>query len=228
MRKTLLSAFFISAMLSFPGVMSAETINPISEKSTDCKGTRSEENEDNSMNWILEYNDGLLEVTWVNYEANCCLEFPIRSWIEREDGNRLIFNIASDMGVCDCYCLYDETAEFEGIEPGHYTIVFREFSDFLTAEVDIEEGGRLVFPKSQSGIKTLSAKSDMMRVSSDGVLSVIADGKFTLEIFSSSGISQARIEGEQGDDISLASLPHGIYIARLSAAGRKDVIRFMK
>ncbi len=68
----------------------------------------------------------------------------------------------------------------------------------------------------------------MMRVSSDGVLSVIADGKFTLEIFSSSGISQARIEGEKGDDISLASLPHGVYIARLSADGRKDVVRFMK
>lgn len=228
-RNFLLSVSIVLALI-LPVVASAEVIMPSEQQSSDCKsGTRSDDyQEEDPLSWVMEYSNGRLSITWVNYEANCCLEEEIRSWMEREDGNRLVFNVASDAGMCDCLCKYDVSSSYDGIEPGHYTVVFREYEDYLTVEVDIEEGGRIVLNRAPSAIETVAAEGRQMTVSPDGLLKVEAVDAFSVEIFNAKGVSQATVNGKGSSEISLASLPKGVYIARMKSGEYDETIRFVR
>ncbi|MBD5356242.1 MAG: T9SS type A sorting domain-containing protein [Bacteroides sp.] len=233
MKKILLTiAFAMLGATSLP--LSANTENRISPLSTTDSGCHSNTRSDDPYSedydadaWDIDYTEGILSVTWVNFIANCCPE-GFNSWFELEDENHLIYNLKGNEEFCDCLCVFDVTSTFGEIAPGHYTITFRSYFDIFTAEVDIEEGNKIHLEKAPAGIHSLSAYDDMINLSADGVLHVLTQGKATVEIYAASGALRTRINVTDAADINITSLDKGIYIAKLTVGDSSSILRFIR
>lgn len=233
MKKILLPvAVAMLATLSVPFSAEAENrYDPLTTTDSGChRGTRSDDPDSSDYDadaWDMDYTDGILSVTWLNFVANCCPE-GFTGWFELEDGNRLIYNLRENEDLCDCMCVFDVTSTFGEIEPGHYTITFRRYVDFFTAEVDIEEGSRYHFEKAPAGIHSLGASDDLMGLTADGVLHIAARGEATVDIYTASGAIRTRINTTGATDIDITSLDKGIYIAKMTTSDRSSTLRFVR
>lgn len=234
MKKLLLLLAF-AASVSFASA--ASRIDPLSTSDSGCHADGRSFFEDTNPSWDIKYTDGILSVTWLDYEANCC-PGEFKGWIELEDGNKLIYNLGTTEDQCDCYCVFDITNTYGTIAPGHYTITFRDhghiweyssyYSDVLTAEVDIEEGCTLTLKAPAAGIKTIDATTDKMSLTEDGVLHIDVAGAYAIEIFDAAGIRCVHIDAKDASEVLVASLQKGAYIARLIVGDATETLRFVR
>lgn len=217
------------ALTATPYATHAETIvDATTVKDYGCGGHRQESAsrayyEDSEMSWEIEYNDGILSVTWLNFITNCCPE-EIRSWFVRED-NDIVLHLAETFGWCNCICSYDVTSTFGEIEPGHYTISF--YGTDVTREIDIEEGCAIVIKAPGACINNL-AITELMHITPDSILHIDTSGTFTVEIYDDAGILRARLDSEGACEIDLTVLSKGIYTARLSSGTKESTLRFVR
>ena len=232
MKKILLATALATLACHFASE-AAERVDAVSESHSSCKllsrSDAAEEDEDFPESWNIEYSDGILSVTWVNFFANCCPTGFV-GWFEKE-GNELTYNLIwteDDEFACDCMCNFDVTTTFGAIAPGHYTITFRRYVDIFTAEVDIKDGGNITLSASPAGIQPIGTSSDIMTISADGVLRVNCEGNYTVEIFDAAGMQRVHIDAADSSEISVASLLHGMYIAKVTAGGCTSTLRFIR
>ena len=231
MKRLLPLAFMASIMTLAPTVtVSAERIDPTSVEDSGCLNTRSNDPyapDYDADSWSMTYIDGILTVTWENFIANCCPD-GFLTWVER-DGSNLVFNAAADDGRCDCMCPFNVTSTFGTIEPGHYTITFRQYGkDVFTAEIDLKEGTDITLAPGQSGIRTISPANDMITLTPEGMLHVTADKEVTVEIYDATGMIRFRMDSDSNSDIDIKSLPKGIYIAKASDGINSATLRFVR
>ena len=210
---------------------SAERIDPVSVEDSGCLRTRSEEStlhDSEPESWSITYVNGILTVTWKNYVTQCCPE-GFNTWFER-DANNLVYNIEDYANIlCDCMCPFNVTSTFGTIEPGHYTITFRQYGkDVFTAEIDLKEGADISLAPGQSGIRTISPANDMITLTPEGMLHVMADKEVTVEVYDATGMIRFRMDTDSNSDIDIKSLPKGIYIAKASDGVNSATLRFVK
>lgn len=189
--------------------------------------------------WDIEYNEGVLSLTWNNIDANCCPE-GFASRYEIDDDN-IIFYLDELFGeyACTCSCHFDITTTFDAIAPGHYTVTF--FGSEVTEEIDLSEGFECTIKNEEAAVTCID-KTEFMHITSDGTLHITTDGKYTgtdgkytgtdseytLEIYDASGIRFADIRGEGPACYHVNTLPTGIYTAVLTTSGTKSTLRFSR
>lgn len=216
--------------LTTKATASAERIDPVSVEDSGCLGTRSDNPYSEGCNadsWSITYVDGILTVTWKNLVANCCPD-RFTTWFDR-DGDNLVFNAEADDGMCDCLCEFNVTSTFGKIEPGHYTITFRQYGvDVFTAEIDLKEGADISLAPGQSGIRTVSPANDLITLTPEGMLHVTASKVVTIEIYDATGMIRFRMDSDSTSDIDIKSLPKGIYIAKASDGINTAALRFVR
>ncbi len=233
MKKILLTiAMAILGIVSLPlSVFAGSRISPLSTTDSGCHNeTRSDDPyaEDYDADaWDIDYTDGILSVTWLNFVTNCCPD-GFSSWFELEDENQLIYNLSGNDELCYCVCSFDVTSAFGDIKPGHYTITFRSYSDVFTAEVDIEEGSKIHLEKAPAGIRALSVANDVLSLSNEGVLHISAKGASSVEIYTASGVLRTRMHVADETDIDINSLDRGIYIAKVTSGDNISTLRFIR
>lgn len=173
----------------------------------------------------VEYNNGHLKVTWYNLSANCAAKF--RNGSLTREGDTLSFNVvqvyASDLATC--FCSYDVSAEFDGIEPGNYKLKFydKEFDIELT-----ENTKENLYPRGiLSGIEAVNGADNAMLLGSDKVLKINTEADYALDIFNVDGLKITSLSGNGSDELDLNSLPIGVYLLRLTTGGRTVTRRIM-
>lgn len=198
MKKRVLYAVVLACFgLVCPVDSAAERVDPISVENSDCLGNPyyapsvdDAENEDPynpTVSWGIQYKDGILTMTWYQFEANCCPE-GFDMWFDR-DGDTLVFN-AEEKGIgwCDCICTFNLTSTYGEIAPGKYVISFRNYGEeIFSAEVTIEEGCDISLPKAPSGIRTVSDDAGLLSLSAEGLLRVNSSEKAMVEIYDAGG-----------------------------------------
>lgn len=206
-----------------------EIIEPKSANISDCKGTRSEEPDHNEQTlWgYAQYSDGILTVTWLDYDMECCPELHVV--LRKESPNVLVFDTEGSMGHCDCLCSYDITGSFEGIAPGHYVLklAYGDY-DFLTQEIDVEEGCDISLKKAPLAVGTIEFGNDAIRLASDGILHIGTEGKALVEIYDAAGRIRARINVTANEEIDVNTLPKGLYVAKVTAKDKTVSLRFIR
>lgn len=228
MKKSILLVCVGWLLAALPCTINAETVyDAASVADYGCGGhrmpasTRSSDEEEES--WQIEYNAGVLSITWLGYIADCCHE-EYESRIEM-DGTHIIFYLTAEDGMCDCICSYDVTSTFSGIEPGQYTISF--YGTDVTAEITIEEDCGITIRHSQAGIQK-TVENGMMDISAEGLLRVSVEDAYTVEIFDAAGLRHGHIDSNGPSEFNLTMLPKGIYTVRLTSGTQKSVIRFAR
>ena len=164
----------------------------------------------------VKYHDGVVDITWYNVIDNCSVWFKWGSYT-RED-NKLTFSIQPVLGyeITTCICNFDVAASFEGIEPGHYTLVLGN-NEF---ELDLAEGtDKLLDPKNPlTEVRSVPVVGDGYSVS-NGVVRVNVEGDYTLEVVTLDGIMITSFSGSGEEELDLNALPKDVYIVRLTTDG---------
>ena len=199
MKKTVLLLGLTALLLSVVPVQSfAEVVQPSDVDASQCKGSGLQSAEDfydgeKSQSWLVSYNNGVLSITWLNLLGNCCPE-GFQSQLFKE-GDRLVFDAYDVTGPvsCDCLCLFDVGASFGGIEPGHYTL---EFKDEMTVEVDLEEVDH-------------------------GLVKAFCPGKFRIEVFDVAGVKVFSFDDSDSSELSLGHLPGKLCFIRMTSYAGK-------
>ena len=170
----------------------------------------------------VSYSDGRLKVEWHHIMDNCASIAHHASMYK--EGNVLSFcayKVASGE-VANCICSYEVSSEFDGIEPGHYTIQLDD-NEFY---VDLAENSnfKLYPPMETTKIETTILDEEMLKLSADKVLTINATSEYTLDIYNIDGTKITILSGNSTDELDLNTLPSGAYILRL-ASGRKTLSR---
>lgn len=230
MKKSTVLCGIAAAMLAFSAVPSfADEITPESISDSGCKGSAfvapSSETRSSDFllpSWSLEYKDGRLTIIVHDLEANCCPE-RFGSLITLEAGKIIFTSGEEGMGPCDCVCLFDVESTFSGIPSGHYQIVFRSYYvDLMTVDVDLEEGYKGFFKVQEDAVRELAA-SDGSLVVKNGIVKVASPGRFSLDVFSASGVKEYTLEENDETELSLRGFAKGIHFLRLTPADGKTV-----
>ncbi len=180
--------------------------------------------------FFVEYIDGILTITAINYSENCALKIS-DILLEKSEENILdfIIEIDNDEPQADCICLYDIEASFDNVEPGHYTI---RFNNYFTYEIEITENNPVLFNVSNptSTVTEISIEGDeLMRLESGRYLHILTDEAYSISIVSTDALPMINLTGEGESDIDLTSLESGIYAARLTTtAGRTATLLFRR
>lgn len=231
MKRILPLALMALAITSAPvATASAERIDPVSVEDSGCLNTRSDNpysTDYDADSWSITYVNGILTVTWENFVANCC-PYGFTTWFER-DGNNLVFNAQENSALCECICTFNVTSTFGQIEPGHYTITFRRYGEYIfSGAIDIKEGSAISWAPAQSGIRTVGPANDLIKLTPAGMLHVSTDKEVTVEIYDAAGMIRFRMDSDSSSDIDIKSLPKGIYIAKASAGVNSATLRFVR
>lgn len=235
--------FFTSiAMLALAfGSMYGEILTPVSIDNSGCLGTRSNDfysdddidDEINENKWNLQYKDGLLTVVWQNFVANCCPD-GFTTWIELADNSNIVFYAKENNSLCDCICSFDVTSSYENVKPGHYSISFRNASysdaglEVFAAEVDITEGCDIILTKAPSGVHAISTDTPVVTVSPEGLIHIASSEAASLEIYDAGGTLCTRLNATPNSDIDITNLRKGVYIAKITIAGKVSTLRFAR
>lgn len=166
----------------------------------------------------VAYSNGTLKVTWHNLWDNCAGK--VRHGFMKRDGDTLKFDISKIYSdeMESCYCVYQASSEFEGIEPGHYTLAFDD-NEF---EVDLSENSQfdLYPPRDTSKIESTLLDHDMLSLSADKVLTINAQSEYTLDIYNIDGMKMTTLSGSLATELDLNTLPTGAYIISLVSNGK--------
>lgn len=221
---------------------SAERIEPKEFKVPSCKGSEIALTDDAAIerndeyldpydvpeSWRMEYKDGSLVITWENYLANCCPD-TFEAWMERVDDTTLSFNVVDSDGLCDCYCLFDVKAGYEGVAPGKYTVIFgNPIHQKFTAEVNVEDGMDITLGKIISSVAGISGANAKLMLTEGNIVGVKSAGKGTLDIYSANGHRYATLNVEGNTEVGLNTLPRGIYLLRLTDSEGSVNLRFIR
>lgn len=238
--KKIFTTFALAALVF--GSMSGKRLSPVSIDNSDCHQFPDHaaasyddvvaDDDEDTYQWGIQYNDGLLTIIWHGFIANCCPE-GFTTWIDmEEDDSRIVFNARGNDDLCMCVCEYDVTSLYENVKPGHYTISFCYALDpgneVFSAEIDITEGCDIILTKAPSGVQTISNDSSDITVSPEGTLHIDSRENATLEIYDSAGTLRTRLQAEPYSDIDITSLSKGVYIAKITIAGKTSTLRFVR
>lgn len=232
MKRILPLALMASALTLAPApTASAERIDPTTVEDSGCLNSRSEGStlhDSEPESWSITYVNGILTVTWKNYVTQCCPE-GFNTWFER-DANNLVYNVEDYADIlCDCMCPFNVTSTFGTIEPGHYTITFRRFGESIFSEaIDLKEGSDITLAPGQSGIRTVGPDNNMITLTPEGMLHVMADKEVNVEIYDATGMIRFRMDADSTSDIDIKSLSKGIYIAKASDGVNSATLRFVR
>lgn len=181
----------------------------------------------------LEYNDGLLTVSWYNYVENCV--FPLEAITMEQKGDMLIFgvDINWDGPLADCLCVYDLKATFSGVKPGRYKVSFDYGWTYTEVEIGMLEdvpSDSIVYEKNMiaTGVRGIDGVSECRLEKVGNSLTVVSDTKAEVEIYDANGLKMAGVSVEPGDTIDLSTLPKGIYTARITNGTATSTLRFIR
>lgn len=162
--------------------------------------------------FIVSYSDAVLTIKAYNVLSTCCLvEFDPQI---KRDGNELHF-LSGLEGMCDCLCIYNVEATFEGIEPGHYTLRF-DYSEEIW-EIDLEEGANATFDLTPGAVAEAVMEGISFQRNGD-MLTVLAEGDVAVTVTNASGVCVNKTSGKNAVNVSLAGLPAGWYAVKAKSA----------
>ncbi|MDE6297204.1 MAG: T9SS type A sorting domain-containing protein [Muribaculaceae bacterium] len=222
--------FSIFAFLSislFSPELYAETIYPIDKEQSACKGfdyeylTRSDEESDHHT--TLLYDDGCLTLTVYDIMEQCGAYLDVECRLVTRGEIHFVIIDKSEMPT-DCICKFDVECKYEGITPGYYDIyVENEFGTVLAhTSATIESGCELHF-SNPSGVEEIQVSSSgILKFSASKMLSIFADGTTSLEAYDAQGRFILKMEVEGNRELSLSSLPKGIYLLKASNGAYRE------
>lgn len=162
--------------------------------------------------FTVSYSDAVLTIKAYNVLSTCCLvEFDPQI---KRDGNELHF-LSGLEGMCDCICIYNVEATFEGIEPGHYTLRF-DYSEEIW-EIDLEEGANATFDMTPGAVAEAVMEGISFQRNGD-MLTVLAEGDVAVTVTNASGVCVNKTSGKNAVNVSLAGLPAGWYAVKAKSA----------
>ena len=170
--------------------------------------------------WDLKYNGSTLELTWVNFNANCATH-GFENWMVYGENSTIDFFLDEvyipGLDFATCTCPYDVTGTYTDIKAGEYTLNFHHYDKIYSVKVTLADGMDTHYVSSDlTGIRQISAADKVMRVIDGDVLKCTAEGAYTIEIIGSDGLTPLRINSDGPTEISLNNLTPGIYIARMT------------
>lgn len=176
----------------------------------------------------LEYNDGVLTVSWYNHLDNCALPFEGISL--KQDGDTFIFDIDIDIyaPVADCICIYDLKASFPDVAPGHYKVSFDR--GYSYQHIDLEDSSdNIIYEKGMipTGINDINSGNKCMLNKIGNLLTVVTDSSARVEIYDSNGVKVIDLIADAGDTIDIAHLNKGLYSAKISNSKSSSTIKFI-
>lgn len=181
----------------------------------------------------LEYNDGLLTVSWYNYVENCV--FPLEAITMEQKGDMLIFGLNAnwDGPLATCICFYDLKATFSGVEPGRYKVSFDEGYTYSEVEIGMLADAPtddIVYENNMiaTEVRGIDAANECRLEKVGNNLTVVSDKKAEVEIYDANGLKMAAICVEPGDTIDLSTLPKGVYTAKISNDTATSTLRFIR
>ena len=224
--------FFVAlaAMLICGSNGNAEPIEPVSSVQSECKdGTHTRASNYKELNGTVSYRDGVLTLSVTNLTENCCADPQVTA--DADTPGEIHFAILDKAGaLCDCICPFDIECTYEGILTGHYE-VFLEYGPkdiLLEKEIDIEEGCSVTLDK-PAGVDSVSSAADSpLSMGRDHVLTVNMQGQTELEIFDAEGRLMSAMTIQAPVEVSLATLPAGLYILRATNADNSATLRTVR
>ena len=211
----------------------AEVIQPLWLEQSECKedvpNARSEKYTD-PLRATLSYENGVLTLSVYDYQNHCCPDLRIVANTDTE-GEIHFFITDVSYWICDCICRRDLECAYEGILEGHYKVYLDEeryIGPLLEKEIDIEEGCSVTLDK-PAGVDSVSSAADSpLSMGRDHVLTVNMQGQTELEIFDSEGRLVSVMTLQAPAEVSLATLPAGLYLLRATTADNSVTLRTIK
>ncbi len=204
--------------------ISAEIIDPSSVYQSPCKShTRSE----NTLLSEITYQNNELSIWVYNLWENCGAELVVEC--NADIAGELHF-IIKDIGEypMDCTCCFDVECKYTGILQGHYKIYVERYNTvILSTEADIEPGCNIAMDL--NGVAPVfNTEGKMLKAANRDLLSVEAEGTTCIEIFDTAGVKYAAMTVDGNTEISLSSLPAGLYLVKATNGNKTENIRIMR
>lgn len=183
--------------------------------------------------WNIRYNGSTLDLTWENLNGNCMTQ-GFDNWMVATDASTIDFYIneifVPGVDMATCVCPYDVSASFSDIKPGKYTFNLHYYADVKSVNVTLADGMDVNYLSTElTGVTAVEAAGKSMKIANGDVLQCLAEGSFTVEIIGTDGLTPLRLKSDGPTEISLSTLPAGVYIARLLYPdGRVDTLRFTR
>lgn len=187
-------------------------------------------NPSNGTVYSLTYSDGKLVVGWYNLEENCAAAFKY-TVLERLDGNVLYFKyeLVDDYALADCDCLFDIKATHSDIEPGEYTLRFK--NDANEYNVRLEESKPLILYSREPTLTSINElyaeEKNVLHLNNDNV-EINCEGEYLLEIYDFSGALLISQKGRGNSTVQLDGLDHGAYLLKVTEGNRKESLRILR
>lgn len=185
----------------------------------------------NGVVYSLVYHDGKLHVQWHNAVEACAAVLEYAS-IERIDDSTLFFNyhLCEDCPVASCLCFYDIAAEYDGIEPGEYTLKFCNDPNEYHVSIADDDNLTLLYSKNPTltGISSIPQQDSLLYYSDKNTVNINCYGDYTLEVYDFSGKCPISQKGTGYSSIMLDGFEPGAYLISIISGDRKHTLRVVR
>ncbi|MDE7412705.1 MAG: T9SS type A sorting domain-containing protein [Muribaculaceae bacterium] len=218
--------FFLSVSL----LSNAETLTAEYQSQSPCKDhSRSfEEDEFNETRcqFILSYENKTLTFFGKNLYENCGSVIDTEASMPETKVIHFKINATlEDEFAPDCMCRYDIEASFNNIEPGSYTIYI---NDEQYPVVELSEGSFFNLTE-LSGIEEYRAEhNSSLSIIDNNVLKVTATDRTEVTVYDTEGRLRMRLFVDGDSEISLATLPEGMYMIKATNRNSINSIKYLK
>lgn len=205
----------------------AEVIAPSSTNQSDCKGMAHAYGDDGEgMGSTVSYDNGILTVSVTDFLENCAAELVVTC--NADIPGEIHFIIENEVGpLANCYCPFDVECTYEGVLEGHYKIFLEAPCGhiYLETEADIESGCRISFGN-PSGIGLIGTPGSLSLVAGN-ILKIDAANSGVLTIYDAAGRIRGKLTVAGASEISLSTLPKGIYLLDAVIDGKTERVKLI-
>ena len=214
---------FLSASL----LSNAETLTAEYQSQSPCKNHNRSYDEEEEWNttFFISYDNGILKFSGVNVWANCVAALETNATLT--ENREIHFDVKEIVGdiAASCICNYDIEATYGDIREGNYDIYI---NNIPYGTVKISEGCSFNLTE-LSGIKDISSNySYHLSIIGDDVLKVTAYGRTEVTAYDKEGRLRMKLSVEGDSEISLASLPDGMYLIMAKGNDSLHTVKYLK
>ncbi|MDE7413029.1 MAG: T9SS type A sorting domain-containing protein [Muribaculaceae bacterium] len=179
---------------------------------------------DGRSQFLITYENRTLTFYGKNLRENCAALLDTEASIS--NGREIHFRVNVELeNPASCMCNYDIDASYQNIEPGRYTIYI---NDELYPEVELSEGSYLNLTKLSGIAAAIADRDSTISIIDDDVLKVTASGSTEVTAYDTEGRLRMKLSVEGDSEISLASLPAGIYLFMAKENDSLHTVKYLK
>lgn len=232
MKCKFLLLFSLAAVLGASAVeIPSGALAPTTLVRSQCKGHGSRMTTGENMTARVSYVDHVLTLTVSDMIEQCGAMFA--SYCKTDIPGELHFVVWDDCPkdlYTDCVCPFDVECTYKGILDGYYDIFLEAPNGhvYMKGCVCLSSGTLFDLSEADSVANVCADSTNSLSISADGTLRIAATGPVAVTVFDASGTERGSFTVEAPAELSLASLPRGIYIVKADVSGHTEKIKFTR